>query len=327
SVHWHGIRIDNRMDGVSGLTQAAVEPGGQFLYDFVVPDAGTYWYHSHNRSWEQMARGLYGSLIVEEAEAPQVDRDEVWLIDDWRLGEDAQIVNDFGQMMQMSHGGRTGNWLTVNGVGMDRFSQTVKQHERLRLRLINTANASLFTLRLQGMQGKVVALDGQPLEQPEALGDVLLAPGQRADLLVDVMAAPGTEAQMLLVTGRDNIPIGRFPVQGSQRSKPLPAPEALPANPLTPLAQIKDSPVTELRMQGGAMGSMRKAIYQGEEMHMRALVQQGMAWAFNGVAGMTDEPLLTAQRGGSRAHQHDQRHLLAAWYASAWSSFPRSAGC
>ncbi|WP_171022245.1 multicopper oxidase domain-containing protein [Cohaesibacter sp. CAU 1516] len=66
SIHWHGIRIDNAMDGVSGLTQEAVKPGESFEYDFVVPDAGTYWYHAHNKSWNQVARGLYGPLIVEE---------------------------------------------------------------------------------------------------------------------------------------------------------------------------------------------------------------------------------------------------------------------
>ena len=68
SVHWHGLRIDNAMDGVAGLTQDAVPPGGTFDYDFTAHDAGTYWYHAHNRSMEQVARGLYGALIVEEAE-------------------------------------------------------------------------------------------------------------------------------------------------------------------------------------------------------------------------------------------------------------------
>jgi len=58
TIHWHGIRIDNAMDGVPGLTQDVVAPGETFLYDFVLPDAGTYWYHPHNRSYEQMARGL-----------------------------------------------------------------------------------------------------------------------------------------------------------------------------------------------------------------------------------------------------------------------------
>ena len=118
SVHWHGIRIENAMDGVAGLTQPAVAPGDAFLYDFALPDAGTYWYHPHNRTYEQMARGLYGALIVEENEgAPDVDLDEVLLIDDWRLTDDAQIAEGFGNMHDWAHAGRIGNWITVNGNG------------------------------------------------------------------------------------------------------------------------------------------------------------------------------------------------------------------
>ena len=90
SVHWHGIRIENGVDGVAGMTQAPVEPEEEFLYDFALPDAGTYWYHPHNRTYEQMARGLYGALVVEEATgAPEVDLDEVLLLDDWRLTDTA----------------------------------------------------------------------------------------------------------------------------------------------------------------------------------------------------------------------------------------------
>lgn len=297
AVHWHGIRIDNKMDGVPGLTQKLVEPGAQFAYDFVAPDAGTYWYHSHHRSWEQMARGLYGSLIVEEANPPEVDRDEVMLVDDWRLGDDAQLTPDFGQMMQMSHGGRTGNWLTVNGVGMDKSELEVEQYERLRLRLVNVANASVFTLSMQGAEGKVVALDGQPLEQPEDMGSLTLAPAQRVDVIIDITAAEGAEAGIVLLSRQNKIPLTTFKISGQKRAKRMPEPEALPANPLTQLENIKDSVVTELRMEGGAMGRMTSATYEGKEMGIRNLMQQGMVWAFNGVAGMTDKPLLIAKLG------------------------------
>jgi FtsP/CotA-like multicopper oxidase with cupredoxin domain len=72
-----------------------------------------------------MARGLYGALIVEEDEPPKVDRDEVLLIDDWRLDRNASIAENFGAMMDWSHGGRLGNWITVNGRGD--FSLAVRQ--------------------------------------------------------------------------------------------------------------------------------------------------------------------------------------------------------
>ena len=86
SIHWHGIRIANAMDGVAGLTQEAVKPGETFEYDFVVPDTGTYWYHAHNKSWNQVARGLYGALIVEDDEQIfDKEHDLTLVIDDWRL--------------------------------------------------------------------------------------------------------------------------------------------------------------------------------------------------------------------------------------------------
>jgi len=198
SVHWHGIRIDNKMDGVPGMTQEIVKPKASFDYKFVVPDAGTYWYHSHNRSWEQMAKGLYGPLIVEEHNPPLVDSDEVLVIDDWRLGDDAQIKGNFGAMMDHSHGGRMGNWLTVNGVGMNEASLVVKQYKRLRLRLINVANAQIFNLSLKGFSAWLVALDGQPLEKVQPLEDnIVLAPAQRVDLIVDVIEKPNSTGQLI----------------------------------------------------------------------------------------------------------------------------------
>ena len=99
TVHWHGLRVPNAMDGVPHLTQKPIAPGETFVYEFDVPDAGTYWYHPHQRSFEQVGRGLYGPLIVEEREPIQVDRDVTWVLDDWRLLPDAQISDDFGNFM------------------------------------------------------------------------------------------------------------------------------------------------------------------------------------------------------------------------------------
>lgn len=118
TIHWHGIRIDNAMDGVPGITQEAVAPGARFRYDFAVKDAGTYWYHPHFRSWEQAARGLYGALIVEETNPPTVDGEDMLVLDDWRLTRDARIDESFGNMHDWSHAGRIGNWVTVNGLAV-----------------------------------------------------------------------------------------------------------------------------------------------------------------------------------------------------------------
>jgi FtsP/CotA-like multicopper oxidase with cupredoxin domain len=175
TLHWHGVRVPNAMDGVPHLTQQPIAPGETFVYEFDVADAGTYWYHSHQRSFEQVGRGLYGPLIVEEREPVQVDRDVTWVLDDWRLLPDAQISDDFGNFMDSSHNGRVGNTVTVNGRILETFQ--VRAGERTRLRLINAANARFFGLEFHRHRPRVIALDGQPIEPHEpAGGRVVLGP-------------------------------------------------------------------------------------------------------------------------------------------------------
>ena len=180
AIHWHGIHIDNAMDGVPGLTQDAVSPGKSFAYDFAVPHPGTYWYHAHHRSWEQVAKGLYGPLIVEERNPPNVDRDITVVLDDWRLTREGALHPSFGNPHDFSHAGRLGNSARAF------FSRdTVRRGDRVRLRLINAATARTFRVRIGGGSGRVVAHDGMPLAAPEPLGEPVLAPAQRADIVLD----------------------------------------------------------------------------------------------------------------------------------------------
>ena len=295
AVHWHGIRIENSMDGVPELTQPVVQPGAEFLYDFAPPDAGTYWYHSHHRTFEQMARGLYGILVVEEPEPPVVDREEVLVLDDWRLADDASIHDSFGSLHDWAHAGRIGNWITVNGESA--WSRETSRHERLRLRLVNAANARIFSLALKRLEGWVVALDGQPLPAPRAAGPLVLAPGQRVDLIVDATAGEGEEG-LLVYRGREqDFTLASFTFRGQAREARLPAPRPLPPNPVPALGDLSQARRETLRMDGGAMGRMRQAMLDGRMMGVRELAGQGKVWAFNGLAEMPDAPLLTASRG------------------------------
>jgi len=298
SVHWHGIRIDNAMDGVAGLTQDAVPPGETFDYDFVVPDAGTYWYHAHTNSFEQVARGLAGALIVEEAEAPDIDRDEVLLLDDWLIDPaDGQFMLPFGHMMSLSHGGRLGNVIGSNGT-ID-LSRPARSNERLRLRLINGSNARIFVLKLDGLTGWTVALDGMPLPAPEAVtAELVLAPAQRIDLIVDVTASPSETAGLLRLDDnnlwRAQV---RFPVQGAAASARREAPKALPPNPRMEPPGVKDARRLEMAMQGGAMGRMASARFNGTPHGFRDLAQRGQFWALDGQVGLGDAPFATLDRG------------------------------
>jgi len=296
SIHWHGIRIDNKMDGVPGLTQAATAPGEMFDYAFEVPDAGTYWYHAHNQSTEQVARGLFGALIVEEANAPEVDQDVVLILDDWLMLETGEIDPDFAAAHDRSHAGRLGNFVTTNGTFA--LEMPVRHHYRLRLRLINAANARIFPLTLQGLEGWIVALDGMPLSQPERLtSEIILGPGQRVDLIVDVKSAGGETAYLVRLNEDTPQPQVIFPVSDGSAANQRPVPAALAPNPSMDLPDLARATRTQLVMEEGAMGGLSAAIVDGNRESFRQIAQKNMFWAFNGVVGMTDTPLIDAALG------------------------------
>src|SRR5579864_8927619 len=148
TVHWHGVRLPNAMDGVPGLTQKPIKTGESFVYEFTPPDAGTFWYHPHADTLQQLGRGLAGALIIEEQERIAVDRDLTWFIEDWRLGDDGRIASGFGNRMEAGMSGRIGNTVTINGRVPERVSVTAG--ERLRLRVVNAMLARIIALRFDG---------------------------------------------------------------------------------------------------------------------------------------------------------------------------------
>ena len=292
TIHWHGIRIDNAMDGVPHMTQHPAPPGGEFLYDFVAPDAGTFWYHPHSSAWEQVARGLYGPLIVDPPSGPETPRELVAMVDDWRLTEEGQIHESFGSGHDASHAGRLGNWLTVNGRSSPRYP--ARPGETLRLRLISPANARIMSFDFAGFAPLLLALDAAALDAPEPVdGPVALAPGQRADLWLTMPDAPGVALVHEVSTGEPTDAFA-FEIAGD------PAAAAAPP-PLMPWGQrapdLSAARVAMLRMEGGAMRWLAQAEHKGEVLDGRALAERGQFWAFNGVADMPPEPLITLRRG------------------------------
>jgi len=297
TVHWHGIRLPNAMDGVPSITQPPIAPGGHFDYAFTPPDAGTFWYHSHDDSLVQMGRGLAGALIVEEPEPPAVDRDLLWTIQDWRLELDAQIAPGFNNRMETAMDGRVGNTVTINGHVPDTLP--VRAGERIRLRLLNAAIARIMALRFEGHRPVIVALDGQPCDPHEpADGRILLGPAMRADLMVDMQGEPGRSYRvvddfydrlsytLVRLSYGAALPLHRHPSD---------APRHLPPNPV-PRPDLATAMVHEIRMQGGMMGGMGA----GGMMGMGGQA----AWAINGQSmtgdGSADmPPLFLIARGRS----------------------------
>ncbi|MEZ5934096.1 MAG: multicopper oxidase family protein [Alphaproteobacteria bacterium] len=303
TVHWHGLRVPVAMDGVPYLSQAPIEPGGSFVYAFDLADAGTYWYHPHINSAEQVGRGLYGALIVEESSPPVVDRELLWVLDDWRLDQEAQIT-PFGNMHDMSHAGRIGNSVTINGAIPK--TERVRAGERLRLRLINAANARTFGLDFGMLNPWVIALDGQPVE-PYRLDDapLLLAAATRADLIVDMTGAPGSESEV--VDGAYGPDYAYELIRFSYGDQaPLDAGEREPPAALVPNPIKEPDPAQAERhrlvFEGGAMGGMAGAMMGGRRLDMRELAGRGRLWAINGVVPedlYRDAPLFESKLGGT----------------------------
>ena len=303
SIHWHGIRIDNSMDGVAGLTQKPVQPGQSFEYVFEVPDAGTFWYHAHNKSWVHVARGLYGPLIVDDPE-PLVDADHdlTLVIDDWRLDDDGRFeLSSLGDLIDWTHAGRVGNWLTVNG-----HSEPVirlNQYETYRIRLINAANARILQVDPTILGGRIIAYDGfafdrerSPSKTPE-----LLTPGQRMDLLV-------TPQQTGLIRMNDMGEFGLLELMNGQakslvifdvrESKAKISSQNLGLEPNHIAAPNLSSPTrVALVMEGGAMGRMREITYQGKILRHSEYQRTRQFWSFNGVANLAEDPLFRVRNG------------------------------
>jgi FtsP/CotA-like multicopper oxidase with cupredoxin domain len=285
TVHWHGIRLPNAMDGVPHVTQSPIQPGAQFTYEFECPDAGTYWYHPHVRSFEQVARGLFGALIVEERTPLPVDREQTWVLSDWRLRSDGSVVEDFGHLHDLTHAGRIGNVVTVNGVSSPELSATAG--ERLRLRIVNAATARIFGLKFERHSPVVVSLDGHAIE-PYQLRDELLiiGPGMRADVVIDMEGEPGTSYEVVdrFYRGRDyELCIFKYSQQKLASGRFANPPRLAPAASL-PVPDIANAVRHEILMAGGMMGGLRSAIVDGVETDVRSLIEQRLMWALNGVA-------------------------------------------
>jgi FtsP/CotA-like multicopper oxidase with cupredoxin domain len=181
-IHWHGIRLQADMDG-TGEVQKPIQPGEEFEYRFNVPDAGTFWYHSHHNETEQMERGMYGALIVEENDPVMADKERILVIDDMKLTKDNHFMkgNTVTRWMER-HDGREGDTLLINGKESSIIHMNAGQKERWRF--INASSARYFLLHLEGRPLTIIGSDGGLLERPQQATAVLITPGERLETMV-----------------------------------------------------------------------------------------------------------------------------------------------
>jgi FtsP/CotA-like multicopper oxidase with cupredoxin domain len=184
TIHWHGVRLENRFDGVPGVTQAAIQQGESYIYEVRVPDAGMFWYHPHTREDVQQDLGLFGNLLVTSPDPDYygpANREEMFVLDDILM--DSQGLIPYGDRAP-THAlmGRFGNVMLVNG--QTDYTLDVTRGEVVRFYLTNVANTRTFNVGFGGAQVKLVASDVGRFEREEWVESVVIAPAER--YIVDV---------------------------------------------------------------------------------------------------------------------------------------------
>ena len=246
TMHWHGIRVPNKMDGVPYLTQWPIQQGETWRYSYTPKDAGTYWYHPHCQTMEQMARGLTGIIVVAETDDPGFDGETVLNLRDFRIGKDDQFMKLFSARMA-ARGGTLGTVMTANWE-----QNPIYEHPAgslVRLRIAATDTTRIYTLTMDGADGRIVAADGHPLREelpwPTAEAPITVAPGQRLDV---ALRMPETEGQDVVVTYRTPMRVqalATLRATGSNMGRALEELRPLPPNRLADFDQAS-SEIIEL---------------------------------------------------------------------------------
>lgn len=202
SVHWHGLRLPIEMDGVD-----AIPPGGSFDYDFVLQDAGWFWYHPHIQTDEQIELGLQGALLVRGANEPPFATERLFVLDDVELDERGDVVSE-PSADDLVHG-RRGDTLLVNGKPPGFISAAPGSVERWRL--VNTSNGRFFQLKLGEIPWRVIGWDGGLIPGPYDVPELLIGPGERYDVVVALDGTRGQELRLETVEvarGHDTVDAG-----------------------------------------------------------------------------------------------------------------------
>ncbi|MFH9793762.1 multicopper oxidase family protein [Streptomyces virginiae] len=257
SMHWHGLALRNDMDGVPGLTQRDIAPGGSFAYKFAVAHPGTYWFHPH--TGVQQDRGLYAPLIVEDPKEPlSYDKEWVVVLDDWIDGvdgatPDAVLAELRKGMSAQSAGGAHGrkyvhmggesdvlgkdagdvvypHYLVNGRVPEDPSVFTARAGDRIRLRIVNAGGDTAFRIALGGHELTVTHTDGFPVEHTTT-GSLLLGMGERYDVLVT--AQDGVFPLTALAEGKDGSALAVLRTGSGTAPTAATRPAELQARPLT----------------------------------------------------------------------------------------------
>ncbi|MEM6824223.1 MAG: multicopper oxidase family protein [Pseudomonadota bacterium] len=233
TLHWHGIRLPNAMDGVPYLTQFPIGEGETFEYAFTPPDAGTFWYHPHCMTMSQMAEGLTGIMVVEEREDQAYDADIPLNLKDFRIDSQGDLLPHFTPR-GAARGGTLGTLKTTNWLVDPVYD--VPAGGLVRLRFAVTDTTRVHKLVFPNVPGRIIAWDGQPVEDPVPWptrdAPLWMGPGQRVDVAVVAPSEEGRELIFESLIGR-NTPfnVARIRAQGVSLGRQIGDIKPLPRNP------------------------------------------------------------------------------------------------
>ena len=225
TIHWHGIRLPIEMDGVPYISQPPVQPGQSFVYLFKTPDAGSYWYHPHLMSSEQLGRGLVGPLIIDEREPSGFSHEKILCLKTWHVDEQGAFTA-FSVPREAAREGTRGSLSTINGEHVPVIELPAGQVTRVRI--LNIDNTVTYRLNLPGSEAKIYAIDGHPVEPRDLDEQYWIGPGMRLELAIRG-PAEGQELSLRDGVVRLGTVRGVAPLQGGSAEWP----PALPHNPVS----------------------------------------------------------------------------------------------
>ncbi len=248
TIHWHGLRLPNDMDGVPFLTQPYVYKGESFDYRFTPPDAGTFWYHPHCNTLEQMSFGLNGPLIVRETVDPGFDADIVLNLRDWRLASDGQFIPLY-KARKSARAGTHGTVKTANWVQKPVHSAPAGGLVRLRILISDVTR--IYKLGVTNGEAAIVAKDGFPTPAVIRFEQESLGPGQRLDLVIRMPDEEGKEVELRNLSTTSPWTIAVLRASGSSLNRDIRDVRPLPANPVS-VPDLKSAAVIPLEFTATA---------------------------------------------------------------------------
>jgi FtsP/CotA-like multicopper oxidase with cupredoxin domain len=300
TVHWHGLHIPFDMDG---SPYHPVPPGGTHDYTFTIKPgaAGTYWYHPHphHGTGNQVAKGLYGAIIVRAADdpLPATLKEQLLVLSDNRFAADGSIAVADPASPQGRidfENGREGDVLFVNGKVMPALE--IRSGEVQRWRIVNASAARIYRLAIPGHRLLHVGTDGGLFEHPVEVDELTLSVGERAEILVRGSAAPGTKTVL------QTLPYDRYIPQTKPKNwneprdllalqystRPPVKPIALPKT-LRKVPPLDTTAVTATRVMTLSQGMINGKLMDMERIDVEALLGKTEIWEIENIVGM-DHP-------------------------------------